>query len=204
MDFEEHEHNGHKYIIDHSSSVRRVIIDHDKEIPKSIYKYYSISDHNINALVKQYFYASHPIEINDALDSTPLILYASKPLEFKLYKKLYGDVLSENELKSLYDKDCNEKNKCSGYVNTMYNLSFNLVGIISTTTKKNDPLMWPHYTQEKGFQIKFNTKELEESIKSKLTEDEEYLGLFPINYTERITPIDICKFRNLFIPIFLC
>jgi hypothetical protein len=38
------------------------------EIPKSLYKYYSLNKYNINALEENYFYLSNPKDFNDPLD----------------------------------------------------------------------------------------------------------------------------------------
>lgn len=73
------------------------------------------------------------------------------------------------------------------------------------TSKENNPLMWPHYTQEKGFQIKFKTEELKKSIET-IIENENgnntYLGFIPTNYTKDLVPIDISEFPNMNIPLY--
>jgi len=73
-------------------------------------------------------------------------------------------------------------------------------GIISLTENKNDTLMWPHYTQEMGFQLKLNSEKLKESIKSNLSPKESLVGIYPMNYTDKIIPIDVSKFRRFDIP----
>lgn len=199
---EEYEFNGFKYIKDHLAKDDRCIIKHDRAKPDNIFKFYSLSKLNIDALEKGYIYASHPLELNDCLDSSPFLLYSSQTIDYDFYQRLFSSVMTENELESFYKDDCSKESRCKGYISTVYELSSNLFGIISTTGKENNPLMWPHYTQEKGFQIKFNTQELETSIESKLTKDEDYLGIFPINYSEKLSPIDVSMFQTLFIPLY--
>ena len=83
----------------------------------------------------------------------------------------------------------------------VFNTATNLFEVISTTGKENNSLMWSHYTQEKDFQIKFKTTELEKSIESKITKDEEYIGLYPINYTQKLSPIDISSYTTMLVPL---
>jgi hypothetical protein len=61
--------------------------------------------------------------------------------------------------------------------------------------------MWSHYTQEKGFQLTFNAKALELSLKKNIGKGECF-GLFPINYTSHLNPIDISEFDSMHIPFF--
>lgn len=199
---ETYEFNDFKYVKDYNSSDHKAIIEHNKEKPKNIFKFYAISRFSIDALIKGYFYASHPIELNDTLDCSPFLWYTSKPIEIEQYKRLWGNILSDKELNEYFEEDCNKENLCKGFISNVYDTATNLFGIISTTGKENNPLMWPHYTQEKGFQIKFNTSKLEKSIDSKITDDEEYLGLYPINYSQKLSPIDVSAFRTMLVPLY--
>jgi len=196
---EKYDFNGFTYIKDYDIS--GFSIEHNKEKPENIFKFYALNKFGVDALIKGYFYASHPIELNDSLDSSRFLMYTSKKLEFDFYERLIDGALSKDELVELYNKDINNENLCTWYITKHYDITKNLFGIISTTAKENNVLMWSHYTQELGFQIKFNTQKLENSIKSKLNAEEEYLGLYPINYCERLIPIDISPYDQMFIPL---
>lgn len=199
---ENYEFNDFNYVKDYNSTDNKAVIEHNKEKPENIYKFYAVSRFSVDALIKGYFYASHPIELNDSLDCSPFLWYTRKPIEIEQYKRLWGDILSDKELKDYYEQDCNTENLCKGFISNVFDTATNLFGVISTTGKENNPLMWPHYTQEKGFQIKFKTSELEKSIERKITGDEEYLGLYPINYTQKLSPIDISSFRTMLVPLY--
>jgi hypothetical protein len=192
------------YVKYYNSGDNKGIIEHNKNKPEYLFKFYALTEYSVDAFVKGYFYASHPIELNDCLDSSPFLFFTSKPLDFELYEKFLGFAYKENmdELKKFYEDDCSKENLCKGYISNLYSIATNLFGIISTTERENNPLMWPHYTQEKGFQIKFNTAKMEQSIESKITDDEEYLGLYPINYTDKLEPIDISEFQTMLIPLY--
>lgn len=201
---EEYKYNGFKYIKDYQNTEVPITVEHGKKKPENIFKFYGLSRFSVDALTKGYFYTSHPIELNDILDSSPFLFYTSKPLDFEYYDKFLGFLYEgkEEELIKYYEEDSREPNLCKGYIFQLWETMTNIFGIISTTGKENNPLMWPHYTQEKGFQIKFKTDELEKSIPEKLTEDEEFLGLYPVNYTSTLHPIEISQFRAMFIPFY--
>lgn len=203
MSTDNYSYNGFTYLKNYNPNIESSIIEHQKEKPKNIFKYYSLNKYSLDALRNGYFYASHPIELNDLLDSSPFLLFTSKKLDFELYEKFLGEAYDDKEiLKKYYEEDSNRENLCKGYISTLWEVATNLFGIISTSETEFNPLMWPHYTQEKGFQIKFNTENLEKSIHSKINENEQYLGLYPVNYTEKLSPIDVSPFQSLLVPLY--
>ncbi len=203
MEIEDYSYNGFKYLKNYSPNIESPIIEHGKIKPENLFKYYSLSKFSVDALINGYLYASHPIELNDLLDSSPFLLYTSQKLDFVLYEKLYGQVIkNKEELKKLYNEDSSRESLCKAYISTLWEVSTNLFGIISTSENEFSPLMWPHYTQEKGFQIKFKTEELEKNIQKNIPKHEQYIGLYPINYTEKLSPIDISPFQSLLVPLY--
>jgi len=200
--FDKYEFNGFTYIKDYDSENPAAQIGHNIEKPQFIYKFFGLTEYSLDALKNNYLYASHPIELNDILDSSPFLLFTSEPIKFERYKVFFGDVLTKEELETFFEEDCNNEQLCKGYISQVYDVATNLFGIISTTGKENNPLMWPHYTQEKGFQIKFRTENLENNIKLKLNENEIFLGLFPANYVDKIAPIDINDFKTFLVPLY--
>ncbi|MCK0108684.1 DUF2971 domain-containing protein [Flavobacteriaceae bacterium S0825] len=177
-------------------------ITHNIPKPDSIYKFYSVSKFSVDALLKGYLYASHPYELNDSLDSSVFLIGSKERIDYSYYKRFLGEVYkNEEDLLKFYEQDNVEGYYSHGYILAFWETISNIFGIISMTGIDNNELMWPHYTQEKGFQIKFNTEKLESSIKEKVDEDSCY-GLFPINYTKRLNPIDFSDFPNPVIPFF--
>lgn len=196
---DEHTFNGFRYIENYEDAGFAKII-HDKDVPDHLYKYYGISEYNVNALINSYLYASHPYELNDILDSSRFLFTVSEPFHFEVYKRLFkkGVFESLEDLRNFYEEDI--KNDCGGYISAFYSLISKMFGIISLSENENNDLMWPHYTQEKGFQLKFKSKILYDGIVNKLNPNDRLIGLFPINYSPRILPIDISKFRGYRIP----
>lgn len=178
-----------------------VRIMHNKSYPDKVHKFYAINSFSVDALVNGYFYASHTFELNDYLDSSPFLWYASNPLSFDFYERFLGQDVSKDELVKFYEADINRDNLCKGYISKYWEVLSNLCGIISLTAVENSILMWPHYTQEKGFQLTFNAKALEECLNNKI-EKGECFGMFPMNYTPHLNPIDIFEYNSMHIPFF--
>jgi hypothetical protein len=177
-------------------------IEHGKERPENVFKFFSLNEQNVNSLINSYLYAAHPHDLNDYLDSSPFFLYVTKPLDYEFYENFFGFLYKDkNELKKFYEHDISQTQLCKEYISQYWQTSTNILGIISTTAKENNPLMWPHYTNEKGFQVKFNVEKLENSIKQQ-NKPSEYLGFYPMNYSPKLVPIDISQFDLMFIPLF--
>ncbi len=98
----------------------------------------------------------------------------------------------------MYQRDI--KNNFREYLSWEWELFSNIIGIISLSGNEYCPLMWPHYTLETGFQIKFKTDTLLSGIKNNLKGKEYLFSLKPINYTEKLKPIDFLKFHRRMIP----
>ncbi len=202
MKVEKHEFNGFSYIQNYEK-LKGTIIIHSQERPENIFKFYSFSKYSVDSIHKGYFYASHPFDLNDTFDSTKFLMATSKKLDYVYYQNLLHEVLSKEQIDDFYRKD-NESDEHKGrhYIDKLWDIATNLFGIISTTASEYNLLMWPHYTQENGFQIKLNSEKLEESIKQNLNEAEDYLGFYPINYCKHLRVIDVSDYQSMFIPIY--
>ncbi|MCH7400341.1 DUF2971 domain-containing protein [Belliella kenyensis] len=178
-------------------------IEHSKQTPQYLFKYYGFGKNNIEAFANSYLYASHPFELNDILDSSRFLFFTSKTIQFEDYEKFYFQekkvFKTEKEFIQFYKDDI--KNDCSEYLSHLYNVTSNYYGVISLSGKEDNVLMWPHYTQEKGFQVKFKTDDILKSISNLLGSYDRIIGLFPMNYTAKIQPIDVFKFRRFDIPL---
>lgn len=199
---DEFKFNGFTYKCNQKDDTLPLIqIDGKKDKPVFLTKYYPLNENSINALINGYFYASHPYELNDYLDASSFLLHTTGPLDFKFYKNLFGDLMDNEKLIEFYKEDNTEKKSCRNFIKYFWESISNIFGIISLSGSENNNLMWPHYAQEMGFQLKFNTEELEQSLKNKIGKNDVF-GLFPINYSEKLVPIDLSKFRQHYIPFF--
>jgi hypothetical protein len=191
------EYNGFTYTKQNNGENSGVDITHTIPYPENVFKYYSVNSFSVDAIIKGYFYASHPFELNDYLDCSPFLIVNSEKPDFERYREIFKGLISEKELTKYYDSDKTGQN----YVHLFWDLISNIYGIISLTSKEHNPLMWPHYTQEKGFQISFNSKELENSIIDKIGTGECF-GLYPVNYSEQLQPVDLSAYKEYHIPFF--
>jgi hypothetical protein len=194
-------YNNFTYHKEGNSENDGVRIIHNKQYPEKVHKFYPINSYSVDALVKGYFYASHTFELNDYLDSSPFLWYASKPLGFDFYERFLDNDIPRDELIKFYEADTSRESLCKEYISKYWEVLSNISGIISLTANENSLLMWPHYTQEKGFQLTFNASLLEISLNSKIGVGQCF-GIFPMNYTEHLNPIDISEYNSMHIPFF--
>lgn len=200
----EYKFNGFTY---RSKEISKEIVDHNIEKPEYVFKFYALNENSVNALTDSYFYASHPYDLNDYLDSSPFLFWTSKPLDYDYYESFFGFIYPDNkeDLIKFYEEDITNESLCKGYISKYWEVLSNKFGVVSITAKENNPLMWPHYTQEKGYQLKFKTEKIEKSIKETIENEEgnnQYLGFIPTNYTKDLVPIDISQFPNMSIPLY--
>lgn len=169
-----------------------------KEIPKSVFKYYSNNDNSIDAILNQYLFCSHPYHLNDSMDCSNL-LWDFSTLTEPLFHKFY----EQYELKDEFDVNY-EKEKKGGFIQIkalFYNLITNHAGIISLTTEPLHTLMWAHYSSEKGFMIELDWKIIKDNLKNKNPKLNNYV-FFPIQYVDNLESIDFfsANFKSADVP----
>lgn len=164
-----HEFKGWMYIHKPQKELKdsiSIIPAKEKSVPEYLYKFYSLTPYNLDALTNNYIYASHSAELNDKFDCFEgMINYESATDQtIKDFLKNFdvGQEINKisPELRKLF-KDLFSFAMYSGF------------GVISLTSKILNPLMWAHYSSfNHGFAVKFNHKYFHEKV----------LGPFPINY----------------------
>lgn len=171
---------------------KSVQIKFDKEIPKSLYKYYSPSSHNFSSIAKSEFYCSHPFQFNDLTDCTPYS-YDFSDINFEDFKKIYlsTNEISVAEVRKMYNQD--KTNGFKEYRTLFYMLLTQHLGILCLSENKMHNLMWGYYASDSGFKIKFKTKQLIESIN---TINQQNILFYPINYIDHKLHVDIIKYKN--------
>lgn len=132
--------------------------------PPSLFKYYSLSDYNYDALLNQYVYASHPFYLNDLLDCSENLLRWDS---IEDAKALFGNLYAQIE--ELPKEDISEI-ALKGYIG----VRFNECGILSLTSSPTNPMLWALYTGNKGVCVEFDYNKF--PFKK--------IGPFPINYVK--------------------
>uniref|UniRef100_UPI00404A47C4 DUF2971 domain-containing protein n=1 Tax=Flavobacterium sp. TaxID=239 RepID=UPI00404A47C4 len=179
---------------------------HDKKEPETFFKYYSVDNYKIDALLNNYLYASHPYSFNDSIDSSEMLVDYTK-ITKEIYKSLYTRVISKEELAKYNFDELFEHDKLNSFssIRSFFFQYFSRqIGLISLTTEPLNILMWSHYSTESGFVIEIDKKKLLENMK-KLNSDIGNYCLRPIQYVEHLESIDMFReeFKTPDIPFFL-
>ena len=167
-----------EYIQDTSKTPKdglQVIPAEKREIPESLYKFYSLTSYNLDALQNRYLYASHPYELNDKFDCFEgLINFDNVDERFvKWYFQIYHkNSTSEEEYVEF-------KRNFKAFLPISLYSGF---GVVSLTGNLQNPLMWAHYASSNhGFALKFKLECFSDKI----------LGPFPINYQSAWKPLSL-------------
>ncbi|MEH6408682.1 MAG: DUF2971 domain-containing protein, partial [Leeuwenhoekiella sp.] len=144
-----------------------------KPIPSNLYKYYSLNRNSCESLENGYLFFSHSFMLNDLMDGNPMLWDMKKYVQKFKYET--NDFRSESEIEEEQTKKFQDE-------------YLSLRGILSLSENYKDNLMWPHYTQERGFCLEFNTKDLQDEFKNR------ELFFFPINYKEKLITIDFKEY----------
>ncbi|PTX08514.1 Protein of unknown function (DUF2971) [Capnocytophaga leadbetteri] len=199
----EFEYKGFTYSSDDSILGDKESIKGKSSEPPKLYKYYSYNNFSIDALRNQYLYASHPYQFNDSMDSSWALLDFNKMTENqydRIWSQIKGSSFYEKNIKGTYSKDkweVFEHTRQMFYAFWMKNRGF-----ISLTSTHN-PLMWAHYSSERGFAIVLNTESLRKNIVDK-NKDIYHHFFAPIQYVEKIESIDMFEgFNSPHIPFLI-
>ena len=150
----------------------------------SIYKYYSIDQRSIDALMGHYLYASYPDQFNDIMDCS-MYLIDFKHIEKFHYEKFYEVC---NAFKSEGFEIAAQQNFEKFRIH-FYLWYYSQFGIISFATSPLNSLLWAHYTHEIGFVVRFSVSKLMGSLRQR-NKDIESLGINPVQYCKELEPID--------------
>ncbi|RMZ58446.1 DUF2971 domain-containing protein [Chryseobacterium nematophagum] len=154
--------------------------------PDVIYKYYGIGENSFSALENLRLYCTHPYLFNDSMDSSELLLdFENLTIDkFKrFHQKMLPDKLDKLNLDELFEEDL--KRNFYTFRGFVYNYFSRKIGLISLTTIPFNILMWSHYTNETGFLIEFDTKNLLDDIPQKNKDITNYC-FRPVQYVEKL------------------
>lgn len=169
--------------IDQEKKIIKFNVDnhHKKEAPRFLYKYYSMNQYSVDAVVKNYLFASHPMHMNDKYDCSGDLVDYSRLDKFTLFNFLVKEMnfFSKERFEQLFDPYNNWA--LEGIMAELNLLKlFMKIGIIFLTENDKDPLMWAYYAQNSGFVLKLDVSLL----------PKELFGPFPINYLKKLHKID--------------
>ena len=139
------------------------------EIPSTFYKYYALTNYNVEALTNLYVYASHPKQFNDPFDCNEKLIEFNTwddirnlwEDKFDIFRKTYPTIESA----------CENSNKAYWYV------LYKKLGLVSLSPVCDNYIMWALYAQNNGFCIEFDVDKM----------PFRHFGPFPINYVECVS-----------------
>lgn len=161
--------------IDSGGKLFDIRYDSTKHIlPKSFYKYYSLSKYSVEAITQSYVYATHPNQLNDPFDCDEDIIVVDK----ESLLSLFGNLM-RNETYSM----C--KNAMPNFTSMALNaVLYRKYGIFSMTIDPFNELMWSHYSQSDGFCVELDISKF--MFK--------YFGAFPVNYVDNLPQVHIPQY----------
>lgn len=197
--FDDEETNTYKYgqwtykLVNQNHSV-----EHPKQQPESVFKYYSLNENSISAIVNHYLFCSHPYHLNDSMDCSTL-LWDFSTLKKPLFLKFYEQYGLSKEFEVNYEKDKN--NGFSQIKELFFNFITNHAGIISLSTQPLHTLMWAHYSSEKGLMVELDWEIIKNNLKEKNPALNNYV-FFPVQYVKNLESIDFfgANFRSADVP----
>lgn len=170
--------NGWTYSFDPNEPVNKRLKVIPKEgtlTPEYLYKYYSLSHLNIDAVKKNYLYASGRFEINDEFDCMEQFI-DMKTVSDQFIVDFYLQFEHvEQEIRDDIDsfRVSLPLHKAIDY--------YGGYGVVSLCDNIDSPTMWAHYARNEGFAIKFNLNHFHEKM----------LGPYPVNYKENWYPLKL-------------
>lgn len=152
-----------------------------KPAPATLFKFYSLLEHNVNALKNHQFWASEPEDFNDLFDSKAFLIDFTR-LDLVTAKKLVDTPAQKEEVDRLYKQNIA---KFKYEVQKLhYSIIFSKIGIVSLSSDYKNELLWALYAQNAGFCIELDYSKFPNNFQ----------GPFPINYVDQIEDIDIMKY----------
>lgn len=155
-----------------------VIPQEEKEFPEILCKYYSLSNYNIEAIEQSYLFASAQQSLNDPFDCMNVLIDTNKVSD-EFIIRFYQNFLSNEQIHKEFNdlKDHFNRN--------LFKYLYQHYGIVSLTPDYINLQMWAYYaSSHHGVVVKFKSDGLKIP---------NFIGPFPLNYSDEWEPIDINK-----------
>lgn len=168
------------------------------EVPKKLYKYYSLSDYSLKGLKNNTLYFSHANLLNDVMDGN-FMLWNMKEFIIQYKKEMNITSNIDDELTISIVKQISKP-------------TLECRGVLSLSDTYKNELIWAHYTNETGYCIELETNDFKKCINGNRQEND--CHFFPISYDD-LKQIDISKYItfettnnrktvNAMLPILYC
>lgn len=142
----------------------KISLNKDIEIPELTYKYYYFNSNSLNSIKNETIHFGHSFTMNDLMDGNFLLWD---------FEDFLLDYMKERNLDMNF-KEFYHKN----LIRKLSRDFLKHIGYFCLCENFHNDLLWTHYTNERGFCVEYNTKELLENFKSL------QMYFVPINYDE--------------------
>ncbi len=168
-------------------------------IPKSVFKFYPLTDYNLDAFLNHYLFISHPYHLNDLMDGNTYTLDMRNisNIQYDVIKQQIRQQATQIQDKAIWHQLNPESDlKRIQLQNAIMASFFSYGGIVSLANQNRfNELMWSHYTNESGFMIEFDTNKLIKCILENPQNDHiKKIYFKQIEYKQN--PISISCLRN--------
>lgn len=152
----------------------RIVPKNGIQSPPTFYKYYALTDYNVEALTNMYLYATHPNQLNDPLDCAEELIEFDDINVIKIFwRSVYPSILSLcNDNKEVIKEFTKKAYKTYLYMKW---------GDLSLSCNCLDISMWSAYTAHNGFCIELDFSNFPHKT----------VGPYPINYLDKLEKISI-------------
>ncbi|WP_320168187.1 DUF2971 domain-containing protein [Mangrovibacterium marinum] len=169
-----------KYIVsvdEDNRSLFDVIPDKKIEKPKTLYKYFPLTDNAVNGLCHNYLYASHPDQFNDLYDCFHELIDSNRS------EKYFHELLSNYFSAEIIRERCSSNPKAFNVSVALWlrAIIYRFYGLVSMTESNLDVLMWSLYSDNKGFAVEFDYTVF----------PFQFHGPYPMNYSPHFEKIAI-------------
>lgn len=175
--------NNHYSVIRDEKGEQKYLVS-SKPTPTTLFKFYSLQERNIIALMNHQFWASEPEDFNDLFDSKAFLIDFLN-IDLETARNLVENPIEKSLIEESWKSGLNFKFEVQ---KSHYSTIFSKLGIISMSSCFDNELLWALYAQNSGFCI-----ELDYSIFP-----ENFQGPFPMNYVDKLETIDIMKYGGHF------
>jgi hypothetical protein len=130
----------------------------DQKPPEKLIKYYKCDKYSCDALTNNYLWASHPASFNDPFDC-PVFTLKEESFRFdillKITNPLFHELWSLNNAINRHD---------------FYSICLGFIGIVCLNEYETDnqDILWGYYSDQEGFAIEFDQKELSKDLNGSL------------------------------------
>lgn len=176
---------GWKYGFDFDKKKIIVVPPSGYELPETLFKYYDVNDYHIDAIVHNYIYAAHPLQLNDIFDcNEKMIVYDNPAYVRDVLSDYRNDILEDCgvDIERMTNEELvNNETIVDELRRVLWQSAYAKQGIISLTTSPYNLLMWSYYSHHHGFCVEYDYQLFPFDA----------CGPYPVNYQPKLVELHL-------------